>query len=216
MGRRGSFALFVSLMAAAALLALPSTGAALTTASIDGGMLHVLGSPGPDHTEIRFKPDSKGNPIVQIYDPAGIPDPLPLGCTRKDANTVICPADLVVGVDYHGGMSDDSVIFDFGLFFPFTARSVNTLGTSITLSMDGEQGNDSESMIGPLPSTEIGGPGNDTLVGGSGPDTLIGGPGNDTLKGNDGPDVLNCGGGTDKGVGGSGKDKSKGCEKGKA
>lgn len=220
-GRAGirGFALLVSLVAAVAFaLGVPSAASALVTGMSITGTEHldVEGSPAADHIEVRFKPDSKGNPIVQVYDPQGIPDPLPQGCSRKDANTVICPADLFLGVDVHAGPGDDEVIWDFGLFFPFSAPRANFLGTSYGITSDTGDGNDTSSMIGSLPSVQIGGPGNDTLTGGDGPDALSGGPGDDKLKGNAGPDTLNCGGGTDKGVGGPGKDKSKGCEKGKA
>jgi Ca2+-binding RTX toxin-like protein len=210
--------LLVALAAGLALaLALPSgAGATVTSTSVSNGDLDVMGSDGADQITIRFKPDAKGAPIVQMYDPQGIPDPLPAGCTRKDEFTVICPASAYLGVDVHTGNGDDIVVWDFGFFLPFSAPRATFLGTSYGIFGDVGAGNDSQSMIGTLPTTQIGGPGNDTLTGGSGPDSLGGGPGNDKLKGNAGPDLLNCGGGTDKGVGGPGNDKSKGCEKGKA
>jgi hypothetical protein len=233
---RGRVLALVAVLAAflAIVLALPTgAGAEVTWLESYNGNLNVTGSMQPNQTEIRIKPDKNGNLVVQIYDPQGIPDPLPANCTRKDPNTVICPYAEVTGVDYHGGTSEDSVIFDFGLL-PFSATSVTTFATGFTATVDGGAGNDSETAIGPLGVTEIGGPGNDTQTGGAGNDIQIGGPGNDhqsgqagndsmaggagndKLKGGSGRDKLNCGGGTDTGIGGSGKDKSKGCESGKA
>jgi hypothetical protein len=232
-------ALFAALVAGGAfVLALPSgAGALVSGTSLSGGQLSVMGSPGPDQTEIRIKPDKNGQLIVQIYDPEGIPDPLPLGCTRKDPNTVVCPYSQVTGVDYHGGTSDDSIIFDFPVFGPPLAfLSATSSAGGLTTTMDGGDGNDTETYIGPGggTNTEIGGPGNDTQTGGGGTDVLIGGPGsdhqsgqagtdgltggagNDKLKGGSGADKLNCGGGDDTGIGGKGKDKAKGCEEGKA
>jgi hemolysin type calcium-binding protein len=232
---RRVLALFGGLLACATLaLGLPSgADAGVTWLESYNGHLSVTGSMQPNQTEIRIKPDKNGNLVVQIYDPQGIPDPLPLNCTRKDPNTVVCPYAEVTGVDYHGGTSEDSVIFDFGLL-PFSASSVTTFATGFTATVDGGGGNDTETAIGPLGVTEIGGPGNDTQTGGAGNDVQIGGPGkdhqsgnagndaltggggNDKLKGGSGADKLNCGGGTDTGIGGTGKDKAKACESGKA
>ena len=197
-------------------MALPSGASALTSVSVNPPNLEVTGTDTADAMTVRFKPDAHGNPVVQIYDPQGVEDPVPDGCTRKDPFTVICPGGAFAGINLSGGLGDDNVIWDFGFFFPFSAGHANFLSSTYNLSGDLGPGNDTESTIGPLGSTDIGGPGNDTLVGGDGPDNLNGGPGNDKLKGNGGPDLLNCGGGTDKGIGGGGNDKAKGCEKGKA
>jgi hemolysin type calcium-binding protein len=231
-GRLG-FALLGALIACAAgAVALPSGAGALTTASIVGDRLMLVGSPQPDQTEIRLKFDKNGKPIVQVYDPQGIPDPLPAGCSRKDQNTVVCPPEVLFGVDYHGGTGDDTLIIDFPIFAPFP--SPLAAGSGFTLTADGEGGNDNQTDLGPVPSLLIGGPGNDSQTGGSGADSLIGGGGNDhqsgqagddtlaggsgddKLKGGSGKDKLVCGGGDDTGIGGSGKDKAKGCEQGKA
>jgi Ca2+-binding RTX toxin-like protein len=48
-----------------------------------------------------------------------------------------------------------------------------------------------------IPTTIVGGEGNDTLIGGSGAETLIGGPGNDTIDGKHGNDVAFLGSGDD-------------------
>jgi hypothetical protein len=237
-GRSRKRALIGALTASALLvlaLALPSGASALVTGlSTNAGNLDVMGSDGPDQLTIRFKPDSKGNPTVQIFDPQGVPDPLPAGCTRKDQFNVVCPAGLFLGVDVHAGNGDDNVIYDFGLFAPFEAPRANALSAGYGITMDGGEGNDIEAMTGSLPSIQIGGAGNDTQTGGAGADNLMGGPGNDHQSGQAGNDVLGggpgndkekggagndtlaCGGGTDEGVGGAGKDKAKGCEQGKA
>jgi Ca2+-binding RTX toxin-like protein len=230
--RRFRWAL-IALALVAVALALPSGAAAyVTTVSFTGGTLGVAGSPGPDHATITYKPDANGQLVVQVYDPNGVADPLPEGCTRKDPNRVVCPA-ASVAVEVDSGDGDDEIIFDF-LFAPFSARSVTTLASGFSATMNGGLGNDVETYQGPAGGVLIGGPGNDTQTGGAGVDAMIGGPGNDSqsgqggndglsggsgndkLKGGPGADKLLCGGGDDTGVGGGGKDTAKGCEQGKA
>jgi hypothetical protein len=228
-GRTRRLALLASLLACAAgFLAVPTGASAVTTIFETPTGYEVYGSPQLDQTEIRLKYDKNGEPVVQVYDPKGIPDPLPLNCSRKDENTVICPPQTFPGLDYHGGGGDDILIFDFATPFGLIGFPLN-----FRFMADGEDGNDSLTDLGPNPATLMGGAGNDSETGGSGPDNLLGGPGNDqqsgqagndTLaggpgndkeKGGSGNDRLNCGAGTDLGVGGSGKDKAKGCEQGK-
>ncbi len=57
-----------------------------------------------------------------------------------------------------------------------------------------------------IPSTALGGAGNDKLRGGSGKDTLMGGDGNDKLQGNKGDDTLQGAAGNDTEIGGAGID----------
>ena len=57
-----------------------------------------------------------------------------------------------------------------------------------------------------IPSTALGGAGNDKLRGGSGKDTLMGGDGNDNLPGNKGDDTLQGAAGNDTEIGGAGID----------
>jgi Ca2+-binding RTX toxin-like protein len=233
------FALLGSLIAGVVLaLALPS-GASATTFTIGNGGLFADGTPTADHAQIVYKPDANGNPVVQLYDPNGIADPIPEGCHRKSATTVQC--DLAISdFKFDGEGGDDEIIWDFGLFFPFSARAASPFAIKSaappvpTVTMDGGLGNDTEGVTGAVPTTMIGGPGSDTQMGGGGADqmiggtgndhqagnagndSLVGGPGDDKLKGGSGNDALNCGGGDDVGIGGAGNDKAKGCEQGKA
>jgi hemolysin type calcium-binding protein len=233
-GARGLWLLGLLIACAALALVVPKNAAAtVSSTSIVNGNLSVVGSDAADELTVRFKEDGKGNFVVQVFDPAGVPDPLPPGCTRKDPNTVVCPANLFIGIDLHSGLGDDSIVLDFPVL-PFASVPAGTFATGFATTVDAGEGNDSESDIGPGGSTLIGGPGNDTQMGGGGDDTQIGGPGNDHLsgqagndsliggagndkeKGGSGNDTLSCGGGGDTGVGGAGKDKTKGCEHGKS
>jgi Ca2+-binding RTX toxin-like protein len=242
-GRAGirRFALLVSLVALAALgLALPGSASAATSFTVTGDSVFANGGPTGDHVVIQYKPDANGNPVMQVFDPNGIADPLPPGCHRKSETTVQC--DLTLGsFTYDGGTGDDQIFWDFGLFFPFSARTASPFAVKSatpplpTVTTDAGDGNDTIGMTGAVPTTMIGGPGKDTEMGGGGPDQMIGGagddhlagnagddtigggPGNDKEKGGAGNDTLNCGGGKgDVVIGGPGKDKAKGCESGKA
>ena len=120
---------------------------------------------------------------------------------------------------YRGSANDDTVkfsqlsIFDFS-FNPFNsevyllegndfARTANTSsGTKFFLGA----GDDFFTNNTAIPSTALGGAGNDKLRGGSGKDTLMGGDGNDKLQGNKGDDTLQGAAGNDTEIGGAGID----------
>ena len=78
--------------------------------------------------------------------------------------------------------------------------NVSSATTADTLTVNGNEGNDSIKAVSPVEATIgivlNGGAGDDflsgdaTLNGGAGNDTLIGGAGNDTLSGGDGDDLL--------------------------
>ena len=80
--------------------------------------------------------------------------------------------------------------------------------TGVTrISFSGGSGNDKFDNQTPIPSSQLGGSGNDILLGGSGNDRLSGGSGKDRLNGGGGDDVLDGGGGRDTFKGGPGRDK---------
>ncbi len=106
---------------------------------------------------------------------------------------------------------------------------VSTSGTQVVVSFDGKTttyassaikeiifnggaGNDMFVNNTSLPSSAVGGPGNDTLIGGSGNDTLSGGAGNDTLVGGLGKNTLVGGVGINAAVSISGQDATSGCQ----
>ena len=84
----------------------------------------------------------------------------------------------------------------------FDARTIRGI------SIDARGGNDHVELSGriAIPSSLLGGDGNDTLIGGQGNDTLIGGNGNDRLFGHRGNDRLEGGDGDDRLHGGDGND----------
>lgn len=153
------------------------------------------GSAGNDTVTIKVFVNPTGT-YAEIHDPGGIADPLPLGCFRKDPNTIHCVSDFLLVIKLGDG--NDRV------------ENETTFETDI----DGDGGNDF--LDGQGADVLDGGPGNDTLLGQAGDDRLTGGPGKDKLSGGSGKDKLLCGGGKDSGVGGGGKDTAKGCEKTKS
>jgi hypothetical protein len=210
-GRR-RLALAASLVCLAIPLALPG-GASPKVEEVglneDGqNTLRIQGSRGNDDIGIRLI-TGVANPsmlFLEISDPGGV-DVLPVGCFRKDANTIHCPRELVnqVSVDTREG-------HDRWRWLPPNVPVAPE--PDPPTKVDGGDGDDE--LDGPGDDTLIGGPGNDTLIGQTGNDRLVGGPGKDGLNGGSGTDKLVCGGGRDVGVGGGGKDTAKGCEKAKS
>ena len=82
-------------------------------------------------------------------------------------------------VDGIGDLCDDDAAF-FQPGFDFTPRGELVIGTDLTDTMDGLQGDDA------LYGVE----GDDILIGGPGNDVLVGGPGDDVLTGGLGCDVF--------------------------
>ena len=77
------------------------------------------------------------------------------------------------------------------------------------VSVNGGDGDDQLSVVVDLPTTLIGGNGNDNLLGGNGNDSLDGGVGNDILSGGGGDDVLVIGSASETVDGGEGTDALK-------
>ena len=75
-----------------------------------------------------------------------------------------------------------------------------------SIAFSGLAGDDTFTNNTAIPSTALGGAGNDILRGGSGKDTLMGGDGNDKLQGNKGDDTLQGASGSDTVIGGAGID----------
>jgi Ca2+-binding RTX toxin-like protein len=72
------------------------------------------------------------------------------------------------------------------------------IGTSESLVVNANGGDDSFAADGSLPGLIVdGGAGNDTVIGGAGNDVLRGGDGNDFIDGNQGSDVVSLGAGDD-------------------
>jgi Ca2+-binding RTX toxin-like protein len=217
----------------AALAGLTSTllfsggaGAKVSSIVVSNGGTTVTIKGHPDQANqitVRRKSSPNAGSFYEIYDPDGVDDPVPPGCSREDVTTIRCPTSGIQSLILVGGELDDTLIFDLNLpstVIVFTAAYGNggddiIYGTPGVDGQFGGSGND-EQYGGAGNDKQVGGPGNDTQLGQAGNDKQLGGPGNDTQKGGSGKDTQNCGGGNnDKGVGGGGNDKSKGCEKGK-
>jgi Ca2+-binding RTX toxin-like protein len=163
-----------------------------------GGTSIVLTDPSGVNNRVNVSRSNDGLHFF-ITDIAGIPDPLPLGCTRGDAHSADCTAVGTTGVTANLGAGRD-------LFSPFG------LGLPLPLTAQGGPGNDT--IIGGEGADKIkGGTCGDTITGQAGRDLLIGQSGNDRLAGGREIDKLNCGKGKrDEGFGGPAPDKISGCE----
>ncbi|MEN9664488.1 MAG: Hemolysin, plasmid [Planctomycetota bacterium] len=109
--------------------------------------------------------------------------------------------------------ADVSVVRNDG--FNVVATMSNASGTTTrsykssevkSMNFTGYAGDDTFTNNTAIPSTALGGAGNDSLRGGSGKDTLMGGDGNDKLQGNKGDDILQGAAGNDTEIGGAGID----------
>lgn len=86
------------------------------------------------------------------------------------------------------------------------ADTIDILGVTGALTIDGGSGNDVITVGDDGQFTVLGGAGNDSITGGRADDNLQGGVGNDTLVGGEGDDVLIAGDGNDSISGGEGDD----------
>lgn len=95
--------------------------------------------------------------------------------------------EFVSAISYDSGGGDD-----------YTVVSSEGDGTSIKVSVDAGDGNDTmDASASIAPIDFSGGAGDDVLVGSSSTDALDGGEGNDLVLGLDGTDTINTGGGND-------------------
>ena len=185
------------------------------TQTPQGRVINIIGTSGNDTVEIENIP-GLGNPndrFYEVHDPNGIPNPIPPGCFRFDANTLHCPVNGVVGFNIGLGGGHDEL----------------ALGPNIVagLEVDGGGGNDDieggdrdDDLEGGTGRDDIdggkgaddrdGGPGNDRLLPSPGNDRQFGGGGNDFLGGGPGNDVQNGGPGADRILGGGGRDTQNG------
>lgn len=128
------------------------------------------------------------------------------------AGVALDPSTGVLGIT--GGDSADvaTVRYDGTKVVATLTNAVGTTTRSYassdvkSIAFSGLAGDDSFTNNTAIPSTALGGAGNDTLRGGSGNDKLMGGDGNDKLQGNKGDDILQGAAGNDTEIGGAGVD----------
>jgi hypothetical protein len=168
----------------AATLLLPATAGA-TSAYVDDGVIHVLGTDARDNLEVRY--GQADRPVIAVRALFQTVDAGP-GCTRVN-DDVTCPYDGSRAVDVALGAGDDEFIADVGL--PLTVHAGdgkdrlsiypgNSPTPTAPATLDGGEGTD----------RIAGGPGNDVILGGAGDDGLEGGTGNDRIDGGPGQDVI--------------------------
>jgi Ca2+-binding RTX toxin-like protein len=187
----------------AAFAGIASAATVTITQTPQGNEIVINGTAGNDTIELANIP-GVGDPnerFYEIHDPAGIPDPVPPGCFRFDANTIHCPVEGVsrIEIDLKGG--NDEV----------------AIGPNVVdeLDIEGDAGNDDlegGENIDDLEGDEgrdviDGGPGADEQEGGPGNDRLLASPGNDRQFGEEGADLVSGGAGNDRQKGGAGADR---------
>jgi Ca2+-binding RTX toxin-like protein len=208
----------------------------VTSVSVTGGSLMVVGSPGADTPTLQYlNPANGGSPgYTRIVDGGGVPVSVSAPCQKTApagqsaaANAVWCQdggsaADLP-SVTLSLGAGDDQPTLDEC----FTTATVDLAeGTNAyvvpncaggTLNFSSGSGPDTltapaatatnvTATLGGGDDSASGGGGNDTLDGGPGADYLVGGAGNDTLHGGADGDALLAGAGNDVLEGGDGDD----------
>lgn len=154
-----------------------------TTATVQDGVLQVVGDPVAD--QVALKLDTLGAPAVTITDGFETVTAGP-GCAPA-GTAAACPLDGITAAVVRLGDGDDSLV------------------TQLPVPVDaaGEAGDDSLIAQEPPPpyapagATLDGGDGNDRLSGTRVADVLRGGPGDDVFDGNAGDDVLDLGPGAD-------------------
>jgi Ca2+-binding RTX toxin-like protein len=222
-----------------ALAALVGIASATTTVTISGPpggrTIHLDGGTGDDTLAIEIIPgvSDPNQRFYEIHDPGGIPDPVPAGCFRFDADTIHCPVDGVTefDIDMHSG--DDRVVIgpniNLGMHIEGDAGNDNFAGGDGNDLLEGEEDRDvldgglgrdtrdgglGHDRLLPSPGNDIqlGGSGNDFIAGGAGNDRQSGGPGADRIFGGSGRDSQNGGAGRDRCNGGPGNDSARRCE----
>ena len=184
------------------------TRCVLTTVSISGNTLTIVGTPGDDDVALRSEEslpgeiivdtsdgemffDAEGIARVEFYGLSGIDNFVPTNDSSWELETV-----LFVGGDGNDSLSVNSFVDAPGLF----------------IEGYGGNGNDVLEIQISIPVTTFhtaefyGGPGKDTLIGGWLSDHLVGGPGADFLSGDVGADSIFGGDGADEIDGGEGND----------
>lgn len=184
----------------------PDPCAQLPTATLEDGVLRVIGTDGPDEIEVRRVDGggmaSDGPDEEAYYRVEYLRTPKGRRPSERDIlGSVTFRLDLVRRVEVHGGKGDDRISVS-----PST-KGEGRLGMVRRPSvLMGGDGNDH--LRGGLSRDTLwGGRGDDLLVGVSGADELRGQRGNDTLLGNDGDDRLIGGAGDDSLSGGPGLDE---------
>jgi Ca2+-binding RTX toxin-like protein len=167
-------------LAASLAMAAPPAGAAVTSASIDGGTATLNLDGADDNVTVSVS----GGLLVHGQTTGGLNSGADWNSAAPGDQTV--PADGSFGVDVNGGDGNDSITV--------IAKSTEIGG----VKLNGDGGDDV--LTGADSGDALhGGDGNDRLVGGKGGDDMDGGAGNDTL-------VWNNGDGSDFADGGAGND----------
>ena len=130
---------------------------------------------------------------------------------QSGSGNVFVEEDQVMVV---GTQASDSIVV-YGQFYSYALIGINRRIHRVTMTPQlraggiavyGLGGHDMVRVTGAIPTTLVGGSGNDRLYGGQGPDLLMGEHGNDMLNGGYGNDMLIGGYGKDYLSGGSGND----------
>jgi Ca2+-binding RTX toxin-like protein len=208
----------MALAVPAALVAVVGIASASTvTITEEGGgqTIHVDGTRGNDTLEVRNVPGvtNPNERFYEIHDPAGIPNPVPAGCFRFNANTIHCPVQGVFAFDIDMGAGDDTVVIGpnitIVLVIEGDAGNDDLEGGDGNDDVEGDEGRDV--VDGGLGNDEReGGPGNDRLLPSPGNDRQFGNGGNDFISGGAGADRQNGGAGADRLIGGAGRDSQNG------
>jgi Ca2+-binding RTX toxin-like protein len=201
--------------ALAAVAGIASASTVTITQTPGGKIIHVDGTAGNDTLGLEIIPgvSDPSERFYEIHDPAGIPDPVPQGCFRFDANTIHCPVDGVIAfdIDMHGGADVVRVGPNITtvLVIEGDAGNDDLQGGDGDDDVEGDEGRDV--VAGGLGDDEReGGPGNDRLLPSPGNDRQFGNGGNDFVSGGAGNDRQNGGAGADRIIGGAGRDSQNG------
>ncbi len=141
----------------------------LSSVTLDGGVLTVIGTKGDDQISVN-RTDDGGTIAVGIVGERGY------GFAAEDVNLIVV----------RGLAGDDWIQVNDG-----SAEDLEP-PLNIPVILDGGRGDDLL-RAGPRSTTRailLGGAGNDRLFAGAGEDVMFGGPGHDTLEGGSGTDLL--------------------------
>jgi len=201
--------LIASVALVAALVLVPTAGAATVTVTLGGTTVDVDGDPSRNDLDIDYAVDDNGTPqpdddvgFVSVRDDGGNVPNAGAGCAK------INQTDLIVYCQDVGGAIAK---YDVGLGAGDDTLAIKAFFT--TGVARGEAGNDR--MTGaaggnatyPGNDTFDGGDGNDEFFPAIGDDTFNGGPGNDIANGSTGKDLLNGGADADQLQGQEDEDK---------
>ena len=155
---------------------------------VKDGTLIVRGTPRADDIVVSTLHADGGIPVISGSSGNAGQSPL---FVRINGRERILDASKIRRVRVEAGAGDDNVVMT-------KSEVIAGFGDTITL------------IVQPLPSTILGGDGNDTLVGGAVADYISGGAGHDSINGENGNDTLDGDGNADTLAGDNGNDLLRG------